>query len=85
GVGDLAGAVDFVLAFAVVHELPSVAAFFEEAFAALKPGGRLLLAEPALHVTGTAFDGELAEACRAGFTVLERPKIRQCRAALLER
>ena len=31
GVADLAGAVDFVLAFAMVHEIPSAGAFFAEA------------------------------------------------------
>ena len=85
GVDDLAGTVDFVLAFAVVHELPSAPAFFAEASASLKPGGRLLLAELVLHVTKTAFDGELMAAGRAGLPVVERPAICQCRAALLER
>src|SRR5512141_824472 len=31
GVADLAGKVDFVLAFAMVHEMPSASAFFREA------------------------------------------------------
>ncbi len=43
---DLKGAVDFVLAFAVVHEMPSAGAFFNEAAIALKPGGLLFFAEP---------------------------------------
>lgn len=43
GVEDLAGEVDVVVAFAIVHELPSAARFFGEASAALRPGGRLLL------------------------------------------
>ena len=47
GVDDLAGKVDFALAYAVVHEIPDTARFFKETAAALKPGGRLLLAEPA--------------------------------------
>jgi ubiquinone/menaquinone biosynthesis C-methylase UbiE len=83
GVGDLAGQVDFVLAFAVVHELPDVAAFFAEAAASLRPGGALLLAEPSGHVSGEAFEGELQAAAGAGLTDKERPTIRNSRAALL--
>ena len=45
-------AVDFVLAFAVVHETPSAEGFFAEAARAMKPGASLLLAEPAGHVSG---------------------------------
>ena len=83
GVEDLAGTVDFVLAFAVVHEMPASQAFFAEAFAALASGGRLLLAEPSLHVSAARFTEELAEASGAGFQLEDRPSIRQCRAALL--
>ncbi len=68
GVGDLAGRVDVVLAFHVVHELPDAGAFFAEAFAALKAGGSLLLAEPRGHVSGDDFGACVAAAERAGFT-----------------
>jgi len=47
GVADLAGAVDFTLAFAMVHELPAAAPFFREVAQASKPGARLLFVEPA--------------------------------------
>lgn len=83
GVGDLTGQVDFVLAFAVVHELPSARAFFAEAAASLRPGGALLLAEPAGHVSAVAFDDELRVAAAAGLTPQERPEIRGSRTALL--
>jgi predicted O-methyltransferase YrrM len=36
-VGSLAGRVDFILAFAVVHEMPDAAAFFAEASVTMKP------------------------------------------------
>ena len=42
--------VDIVVAFAVVHEMPNGKGFFQEAFASLKPGGKLLFAEPANHI-----------------------------------
>jgi len=85
GVGDLAGQVDLVLAFAVVHELPSARIFFAEAAASLRPGGALLLAEPAGHVSADAFEAELQDAAAAGLTPRERPSIRSCRTALLVR
>ena len=81
-VQDLAGTVDFVLAFAVVHELPSPDTFFNEAASALKPGGRLLLAEPAGHVRSALFEEELRSATGVGLSLLERPSIRRSHAAL---
>jgi len=39
-IADLAGSVDFTLAFAVVHEFPDAARFFAEVAAASKSGGR---------------------------------------------
>jgi len=85
GVADLAGAVDFALVFAVVHELPSVEVFFKEAAAALKTGGTLLLSEPKGHVSPDEFESELRAAADAGFEVAERPTIRRSLAALLKK
>src|SRR5512143_680640 len=75
GVDDLEGRVDFVLAFAVVHEFPSAGRFFTEAHRAMKPGGRLLLSEPRFHVSEAAFGTTLEVARAAGFEVQEQPAI----------
>lgn len=83
GIADLNGQIDFMLAFAMVHELPSAATFFREAAAALKPGGRMLLAEPAGHVKQSKFDEELAFAHEADLAVTSRPTIKRCLAAEL--
>lgn len=85
GVADLAGKVDFTLAFAVAHEMPSADRFFREAAEASKPGGRLLLAEPAGHVSDPEFEAELRAASDAGFRVLGSPAVRRSRTALLEK
>ena len=85
GVGDLQGTVDFLLAFAVVHEFPDQAKFFAEVAAASKPGASLLLAEPKGHVKAATFDAELEAASNAGFTVAERPVIRRSLTALLKK
>jgi len=85
GLADLDGAVDFTLAFAVVHELPAAAPFFREVARASKPGARLLFAEPKGHVTDSMFDAELWAARDAGFAPAEAPFLRRSHAALLQR
>jgi len=85
GLTDLAGQMDFVLACAVVHELPNPAAFFQEAAQAMKTGAALLLIEPSSHVTNQEFDRELEIAAGAGLPVAERPPIRRSHAALLKK
>jgi ubiquinone/menaquinone biosynthesis C-methylase UbiE len=83
--GDLAGKVDFTLAFAVVHEMPSAAAFFREAAAASKPAARLLFVEPSGHVSAAAFDAEIQAARVAGFGTVGTPVVRKSHATLLEK
>ena len=83
GIDDLTGSVDFVLAVAVVHELPSAETFFREAALALKPGGKLLLAEPKGHVNQDRFTEELNAAWRAGLAVQDLPVMKRLLAALL--
>jgi SAM-dependent methyltransferase len=85
GVDDLADSVDFVLAYAVVHEMPDAARFFKEAAAALKRGASLLLAEPSGHVKAAEFEAELALAAQASLEVVERPAIRRSHAAVLKK
>jgi ubiquinone/menaquinone biosynthesis C-methylase UbiE len=80
---DLKGAVDFVLAFAVVHEIPSAEAFFREAANVLKPGGLLFFAEPSGHVTPEAFQRELDAAQAAELEAVTRPAIRRSHAVVL--
>lgn len=83
GIDDLEGRVDFVLAFAVVHELPDAGRFFVEVRRALKPGGHLLLSEPRMHVTEAAFAATLQRAEEAGLVVQDRPVIAMSRSAAL--
>jgi SAM-dependent methyltransferase len=83
GTSDLHGKAALVLAFAVVHELPDAAAFFAEAARLLAPGGRMLFAEPAGHVTSAGFEAALEMAAAAGLQAVEHPAIRRCHAAIL--
>jgi len=84
-VDDLAGKVDFALAFAVVHELADVSGFFQDVAKALVPGGLILVAEPRGHVSEEELGKTLETAAAAGLRLAERPAIRGSRTALLVR
>ena len=74
---------DFVLAFWMAHEVRDKPRFFAQISAFLKPGGRLLLVEPRLHVTRSSF-GRTVEVCRAaGFRLLGEPAVALSRAVLM--
>ncbi len=85
GIADLAGRIDFALAFAVVHEVPDSPRLFSEIHAALKPQGRLLVAEPEGRVPASFFERSLSAAQSCGFYVAASPTIPRCRAAVLEK
>jgi ubiquinone/menaquinone biosynthesis C-methylase UbiE len=80
-----AGPLDFVLAFWMIHEVPSRALMLGEVFDVLRPGGRLLAVEPRGHVGPADWAGTLDDAVVAGFAALARPRVAFSRAALLER
>lgn len=82
---DLAGKIGFVLAFAVVHELPDAHGFFTEVAQALAPSGRVLLAEPRGHVSQEEFEKTLEAAAAKGLRTLHQPAMPHSRTALLAR
>lgn len=83
GISDLAGKVDFTLAFAMVHEFPDAGRFFAEVALASKQHALLLLAEPSGHVNNASFQSQVTAAAVAGFELVEQPFIRGSRAAVL--
>jgi len=85
GIEDLGEKVDFVLAFALVHELPDAEVFFQQIHAALRPGGTCLVAEPKGHVSKNDFEETLAAAKKTGLEIGERPAMGRSNAALLNR
>jgi ubiquinone/menaquinone biosynthesis C-methylase UbiE len=85
GLDDLAGRIDFALAYAVLHEVPDVARLLSEARSALKPGAVLLAGEPKLHVSKRAFGATLEAARGAGFEIQAGPPIRFSRSAVLRK
>ena len=83
-VGDLAGKVDLLVAFAVLHELPDVGRFFAQVRPTMARGGKVLVAEPSGHVSGIDFEATLAAAERAGFRRRPGPAIARSLTAILE-
>ncbi|MGD1049032.1 MAG: class I SAM-dependent methyltransferase [Candidatus Krumholzibacteriaceae bacterium] len=79
----IAGRVDFALAFYMVHEVSDAATFLALVRSTLAPGGRLLVVEPKMHVSESAYAGTVDAALKAGFKIVDSPKIRQSRTMLL--
>jgi len=77
-------AVDFILAFWMIHEVPDPARFFSEVSKILKPSAKLLYTEPAFHVSEQRFKEILAAADKAGLKKAKNLAVRFSRAALLE-
>ncbi len=48
-----------------------------------RPRGKLLVAEPKIHVPGKAFQQTVATAEAIGFRLAEEPRVRWCRAVVL--
>jgi ubiquinone/menaquinone biosynthesis C-methylase UbiE len=85
GGADLTGTIDFVLAFAVVHETGDAAGFFKEVHRVLKPGGRALFAEPPGHVSQGAFEASVRAAEAGGLVRTAGQKVARSHATLLEK
>jgi ubiquinone/menaquinone biosynthesis C-methylase UbiE len=77
--------VDFALAFWMAHETPDAFEFLRQVQAILKKSGKLLLAEPKLHVTGAEFKKTVALAEKVGFKYLASPIISLSHTALFEK
>ncbi|MCX7749594.1 MAG: class I SAM-dependent methyltransferase [Clostridia bacterium] len=84
-VNDLVNEMDFILAFAVVHEVRDKDRLFEEIRLISKSGGCLLIAEPIGHVSEKDFTSSVELAEKAGFSVVERPVIGRSNAVLLRK
>ena len=82
---DLDQTVDFVFVCAVLHELPSAAAFFAEAARAMKSGATLLLIEPYGHVSEVESAEQMKAAADNGLSVIGRPSMKGFTAALLRK
>jgi 2-polyprenyl-3-methyl-5-hydroxy-6-metoxy-1,4-benzoquinol methylase len=78
-------AFDLIVAMYVIHEVPNPPRAFAQLAAALKPGGRMVFAEPKGHVSEKKFSESLGHAARSGLHMIDRLAFRRARAALLEK
>lgn len=85
GLEPLAGAMDFALLFAVVHEVPAREALFAGLASALKARANLLVAEPRGHVSAEDFARTLSVAKAHGFVEAGTPRIARSHTVLLRR
>jgi ubiquinone/menaquinone biosynthesis C-methylase UbiE len=77
--------VDFALAMMMVHEVPDQQRLLSEIHDCLKPEGKLLVAEPKIHVPGKAFEKTMVIAADLGFQIIEKPGVSGCRAVVLKK
>jgi 2-polyprenyl-3-methyl-5-hydroxy-6-metoxy-1,4-benzoquinol methylase len=77
--------VDFGLAFWVVHEVPDQTMLFHELYAILKPGAKMLIVEPPLHVGEADFGAMMREAVAAGLVPVETPRIAFCHSVVMQK
>jgi len=75
---------DFILAFWMVHEVPAQQRLFQGLKQLLAPAGKILIAEPKMHVSAAGLNKSLDTAQSCGLRCIARPGIRFSRTALLE-
>jgi ubiquinone/menaquinone biosynthesis C-methylase UbiE len=77
--------VDFVLAFAVVHEAPDQDRFFDQIYRSMKSSALLLVSEPRGRVTEEGFQRTVETARAKGFTVESSLNIKKNISVLLRK
>ena len=85
GIDDLSGAVDFVMAMHVVHEVPDSSRLMSQLFQATRPSGQLLVVEPKRHVSEAGFASTVAAAEQAGFVIGRRLSLKRGHSILFVR
>ena len=74
---------DFILTFWMVHEVPDQETFFKQLNSVLAAEGKILIAEPKMHVTAEAFERTADIALSCGLQFIESPDIYFSRTALV--
>lgn len=78
----VAGPVDFVLAFWVIHEVSDSEGLLVEVRSFLRPGGHILIAEPRGHVAKARFAETVELARKLGYKTSAGPPVRFSRTVL---
>jgi ubiquinone/menaquinone biosynthesis C-methylase UbiE len=77
--------IDFLFSFYVIHEVQDQEALFNEINSIVKPKGKIFIVEPPVHVPQKAFDRTIDLAQKAGFRLVERPKVFLSKTAVLKK
>ncbi|CAG0993833.1 demethylmenaquinone methyltransferase / 2-methoxy-6-polyprenyl-1,4-benzoquinol methylase [Anaerolineales bacterium] len=77
--------VDFALAFWMVHEVRGRREFLKEVHGLVKPGGKFLIVEPVIHVSGADFEQTIALSREIGFKATVKPRVAASRSILFEK
>jgi ubiquinone/menaquinone biosynthesis C-methylase UbiE len=85
GISDLQEQIDCCITFFVIHEIPDKTGLFSQIREGLKPGGRLLIAEPKGHVSKTKFESFIETANHSGFRSIEKLLIASSHGMILEK
>jgi len=80
----LSEAVDFALAFWMVHEVPDRKSFLAEVRGLLKPVARFLVVEPKFHVSGADWQRTVALAGEVGLQPIAEPRVGMSRTVLFD-
>ncbi len=84
-VQDLEGDIDFVFLFAVVHEVNDQQRLFKEIYKVMKPGAKVLFAEPKGHVQRKMFEDSLMFANGCGLFLEEETEVNGSHGAILKK
>lgn len=74
---------DFILIFYMLHEVPGQLSFLQEVRTMMKSDARILIAEPKFHVSKKSFASLVENIKKAGFKIIEEPKILFSRAMII--
>ncbi len=74
---------DFILAYYMIHETGDYVSFLSAVKENLKKGGKILIVEPAFHVSKNKYFKLVSEVEDIGYTVLDKPEGKGGRSLLL--
>ena len=84
-IDDLTTKIDFVLAFAVIHEVPDKKHLFSEIVSSMKHNSKILISDPKSHETKEGFNETLSIAQSAGLEITDYPEIKRNYSVLLNK
>jgi ubiquinone/menaquinone biosynthesis C-methylase UbiE len=79
------GKIDFAMSFWMLHEVGDQAAFLKQVVEMMRPGGKYLVVEPAMHVSEAAFLKSMTVVQQAGLRPVGDPKVSISRAVLFQK